>query len=147
MTPFQWGPSPPEPESYSATSTGTPAPLSPDVAELVRRVRELDRSETELLKRAEYAEEWCDKFASLAGGVECIGEHSNLNNPWENAYDILRPHAEYERLAAENAKLRAALEPFAFAADILKRFGIPGETCVVKYEDCRQASKALKGTA
>ena len=39
MTPFQWGPSPPEPESYSATSTGTPAPLSPDVAELVRRVR------------------------------------------------------------------------------------------------------------
>lgn len=45
MTPFQWGPSPPEPESYSATSTGTPAPLSPDVAELVRRVRQVDYAE------------------------------------------------------------------------------------------------------
>lgn len=80
MTPIQWGPSPPEPESYSATSTGTPAPLSPDVAELVRRVRQVD-----------YAED--------AGGYLLKDEVNQLADACE-------------RLAAENAKLLAALRHY-----------------------------------
>jgi hypothetical protein len=57
------------------------APTLP--AQDTKHEREVDR----LLKQIEYTEEWADKLANAIAerlGVD-IGEHSNLNNPWQEA--------------------------------------------------------------
>lgn len=61
------------------------------------------------IRQRDFAERWADKLAAGVGDIELIGEHSNLNNPWETAYNIMRSHAEYERLEADNVALTAEL--------------------------------------
>lgn len=63
------------------------------------------------IRHRDFCEQWADKLASGVGDIEVIGEHSNLNNPWETAYGIMRSHVEFEQLLAENAHhLRANAE-------------------------------------
>lgn len=55
------------------------------------RVKDLERSERELCEERDHAEEWADRLA-LAIAVhldEDPGEHSNLNNPWANALNLI----------------------------------------------------------
>lgn len=45
-----------------------------------------DREMCEVLAERDRAEEWADKLAFALGGP-AIGEHSSMNNPWQNALD------------------------------------------------------------
>ena len=57
-----------------------------------RRVAgELERSERELAEQRDHAEEWADKLAEAIAlhFREDIGEHSNLNNPWARAHNLI----------------------------------------------------------
>ena len=43
-----------------------------------------------LIDERDEAQEWADRLAAVAGGPEAIGEHSNANNPWANALELLQ---------------------------------------------------------
>lgn len=43
-----------------------------------------------IIEERDRAEEWADRLAYAIGGA-AIGEHSNLNNPWQNALDMAAP--------------------------------------------------------
>lgn len=49
-----------------------------------------ERETMQLIDERDGAEEWADKLAYAVGPVEDIGEHSNDNNPWANALEILK---------------------------------------------------------
>ncbi|MFJ5984263.1 hypothetical protein [Lentzea sp. NPDC092896] len=49
----------------------------------------LDRDIDDELGYRDSMEEWADKLAYAVAPVEVIGEHSNANNPWQNALEIL----------------------------------------------------------
>ena len=62
-----------------------------DIKALELRVKDLERSERELAEQRDHAEEWADKLAE-AIALHCredIGEHSNLNNPWSHAHNLI----------------------------------------------------------
>ena len=61
------------------------------VPELQKRIKELERSERELAEQRDHAEEWADKLAEAIAlhFREDIGEHSNLNNPWAHAHNLI----------------------------------------------------------
>jgi len=85
--------------------------LDTDVAEALRTLeqssRRKDREADKLLRERDTAEEWADKLAEAIGAFfgEEIGEHSNLNNPWAVALELI----EDAGLAAAKAKLEASL--------------------------------------
>lgn len=57
------------------------------VAELERKLDEEEGSHIETIKQRDHAEHWADELAKAIAeqlGVD-IGEHSNLNNPWNEA--------------------------------------------------------------
>ena len=102
MTPFQWGPSPPEPESYSATSTGTPAPLSPDVAELVRRVRNYCNyagvpTDNNARKLADACERLADAARLVLDWYDRDGSVGGACDPMEALRAALNPRTEGKR--------------------------------------------------
>lgn len=70
------------------------------------------------MRQRDFAEGWADKLASGVGDIDVIGEHSNLNNPWETAWDMMRSHAEFERLE----KRVAALDEFLKYAGVAERY-------------------------
>lgn len=43
-----------------------------------------------LIDERDEAQEWADRLAAVAGGPDVIGEHSNANNPWANALELLQ---------------------------------------------------------
>lgn len=71
---------PPAPEQDRAASEAL-APVPHDQHE---------RDVTEALRERDEAQEWADRLAYAVAPVEVIGEHSNLNSPWQNALDVLR---------------------------------------------------------
>jgi hypothetical protein len=74
MVPVSWG---------EAVKVATPASRAASVS----RTALADRAIVETLTERDDAEEWADRLAhaiSLAAGID-IGEHSNLNDPWEQA--------------------------------------------------------------
>lgn len=59
--------------------------------ELVKENKQLDMYLNQALEERDSAEEWADKFAytiSAKLGID-VGEHSNMNSPWVNAYEAL----------------------------------------------------------
>lgn len=81
--------------------------LIADNAALRARLAEEEAAHDVTIRQRDFAEEWADKLASGVGDIEVIGEHSNLNNPWETAYGLMRSLAEFEAAVAELAALRA----------------------------------------
>jgi hypothetical protein len=50
-----------------------------------------------------------DEFAAAVAPAEVIGEHTQYNNPWRNALDLITPMAEVDQLRQDNAALERAL--------------------------------------
>lgn len=53
-----------------------------------------DMAETEMLQiidERDNAEMWADNLARRLAPPEILGEHSNVNNPWKNAMEYVRP--------------------------------------------------------
>lgn len=79
----------------------------PPLRRVARPPGEAQRREEEAhlrtIDQRDRAEEWADKLAYAVAPMEEIGEHSNVNNPWQNALDVLEareaaPPAEGEAL-------------------------------------------------
>lgn len=73
---------------------GAGATLKPGYCEDCDRERaqtaERDRNERDLdqaLAERDEAQEWADRLAYAIAPIEVIGEHTSLNNPWQNALD------------------------------------------------------------
>lgn len=65
-------------------------------------------SELKLIQERDEAEEWADKLSLAIASRSEIGEHSNQNNPWQNAIDLADSiHSQH---AQELAKMREELE-------------------------------------
>ncbi|HEY9372822.1 hypothetical protein [Streptomyces sp.] len=81
----------------------------------VRRLRaELAREERlhgETIDDRDQAQEIADKLAYAVAPIEVIGEHSSMNCPWTNAYELITPAADVDKLRAELAAARKPHTP------------------------------------
>lgn len=50
-----------------------------------------------------------DEFAAAVAPADVLGEHTENNNPWRNALDLITPMAEVDQLRQDNAALERAL--------------------------------------
>lgn len=80
--------------------------VSAELERLRKRLAEEESAHETTMRQRDFAERWADKLASGVGDVEVIGEHSNLNNPWETAYGLMRSLAEFEAERAKAEKLQ-----------------------------------------
>jgi predicted nuclease with TOPRIM domain len=94
-----------------------------EIQRLRARVGELENSETQLIQERDEAEEAADKLAYSIASLEEIGEHSNVNDPWENAVE--KAEELHERIAG----LEDALKPFAEYADGLTGVNYVPDEC------------------
>jgi hypothetical protein len=76
-------------------------------AEVTRLCIEHDRDLGSVIDERDRMHDVADSLAYAVAPIEVIGEHSSDNDPWENALDLITPHAEVERLAARVAELEA----------------------------------------
>src|SRR5262249_16668715 len=76
-----------------------------------------------ILKERDEAEEWADKLAYAIAPIEKIGEHTNLNSPWQNALEIAATQAERIR------ELEAALKDarLAYGKLLTREAALQGE--------------------
>lgn len=77
---------------------------------LAAECERLDIEADQLIRERDFAEGWADKLASGVGNIELIGEHSNLNSPWERAYEHLTPFECVQNMQAEIGRLKAECE-------------------------------------
>lgn len=70
----------------------------------LKRTSERDLDQV-MRERDEY-HEVADKLAYAVAPEEVIGEHSSMNDPWENAYELITPKAEVDKLRTQLAKQR-----------------------------------------
>lgn len=54
---------------------------------VVGQFNALDRQLTRAIEERDEAVEWADRLALAIAPESVIGEHSSLNNPWQNALD------------------------------------------------------------
>lgn len=81
--------------------------LTAEVSRLTKELLREGQAHEATINQRDDAQEWADQLASVAGGVEEIGEHSNCNNPWRNALELLEAQsAEVSRLREENSGTR-----------------------------------------
>jgi hypothetical protein len=50
-----------------------------------------------------------DEFAAAVAPADVLGEHTERNNPWRNALELITPMAEVDQLRQDNAALERAL--------------------------------------
>lgn len=70
------------------------------------RIADLDRELDAAIEQRDRAEEAADELANAVGDV---GEHSNLNDPWANALELVTPHTVVDSLRARIADLEQQL--------------------------------------
>lgn len=68
-----------------------------EVQRLTAENHKLQRDEDQLIGERDQAQEAADKLAYAIAPVEVIGEHSDMNNPWDNAHEEL--HQQRQELA------------------------------------------------
>ena len=73
-------------------------------ARLKHDYEEHEQSDLEMIRERDRLEEVADALAYAIGTEEEIGEHSNLNNPWENALELVA------QIQAERDAYKAKLE-------------------------------------
>lgn len=76
-------------EAWPDTEDSIVAPAFAALVADVRAGASHEREMDEVLTERDEAQEWADRLAAVAGGPEVIGEHSNINDPWANAYAVL----------------------------------------------------------
>lgn len=84
----------------------TDDPIPGVVADLEARLAREENSHGLTIDQRDRAHAAADALAYAIGTVEDIGEHSNLNDPWANALELLELRLAHER-AAGQADLRA----------------------------------------
>lgn len=72
--------------------------LALQVAELTARNAHLDHSIDEVLKERDEYSDLLDKISLTVAPEEVIGEHSSMNDPWDNAYNLITPVAVVDQL-------------------------------------------------
>ncbi len=77
------------------TALAEVAKLTVERDKLAKDLRYEESAHEDTIRHRDFCEEWADKLANAVAGVEVIGEHSNLNNPWEQAYDVMRSLEEF----------------------------------------------------
>lgn len=93
--------------AFAAADTITD--LLAHIAALKAQVAAEEKVVEQVIDERDQAQEWADKLAHAIGG-DAIGEHSNMNNPWQNALDIAEAaEAEAAALRAKVARLEGAL--------------------------------------
>lgn len=55
-----------------------------------------DAALDQALAERDEAQEWADRLAYAIAPVEVIGEHTSLNNPWQNAWDMAAPTLHHD---------------------------------------------------
>ena len=85
-------------------------------AQILNLVRERDEARAEvaadeqIIAQRDSYHEWADKLAHAIGGLD-VGEHSNINNPWQNAIEMaeaLHTRAEAAEKERDEAREEAA---------------------------------------
>jgi len=72
--------------------------LAAENRKLRNELKDLERSQHQILEERDNAQEWADKLAYSIGSVEEIGEHSNMNNPWKEAEELAHQlHADLKK--------------------------------------------------
>ena len=98
--------------------------------------------------RKSSSEEWCSgALNKCADEIERLREEVERLKSEESSNDVLLEYAQAEtqRLREENARLRAALKPFAALWDVEEPYRVGGlYTLRVKYEDVRAAAAAIR---
>jgi hypothetical protein len=89
------------------------------IRDLERRLAEEEQSHEITISSRDRAEEWADKLAYAVAPIEDVGEHSNLNSPWSNAYDLLTSAAEVDRIKADRDALASQLADLRVACSEL----------------------------
>jgi hypothetical protein len=85
-----------------------------------KRITDLDRALGETIDDRDRLHEIADKLAYAVAPIEVIGEHSSMNCPWTNAYELITSKAEVDRLRAQTSN-GAAIEQLerAIAAEVV----------------------------
>lgn len=69
-----------------------------DLDALAAQVADLDDALTQTIEERDNAIEWADRLAYAIAPESVIGEHSSLNNPWQNAIDAADGNASSEEV-------------------------------------------------
>ncbi|MFH9215422.1 hypothetical protein [Streptomyces globisporus] len=135
------------------TATGIAAAMeaagvlqSPESAAEVVALRQqhdkLDRTLDEVMAERDAHHDALDRFAQAVAPEEVIGEHSSENNPWANAFELVTPAAEVDRLRARVAELEAAVE--AYPGELAMLRGLLGVLRVVtKHGDMDEVRRLI----
>jgi hypothetical protein len=89
-----------EQENYRAYRIGVEG--AKKIAE--RRIADLDRALGETIDDRDRLHEVADKLACAVAPIEVIGEHSSMNCPWTNAFELITPAADVAKLRTELAE-------------------------------------------
>lgn len=79
-----------------------------EIARLLKRIKELERSESQLIDERDHAQKAANALAYTIAPVEVIGEHSNMNDPWTEALEAL--DNERARHEGRHAALKQEME-------------------------------------
>jgi hypothetical protein len=119
-------------ESYANARFIAHAPADVDalLAE-VRRLREAlvreERLHGDTIDDRDRFHEVADQLAYAVAPEEVIGEHSSMNCPWTNAYELITPKVEVDKLRARVTELEgAAVEARAALAALCYDLEDPG---------------------
>jgi len=116
-----------ERENYQAYRIGTEGAK----AIAVRHITDLDRMLTDTIDDRDRAQEIADKLAYAVAPEEVIGEHSSMNCPWTNAFELITPKADVDKLRARVAELEGpAVEARAALAALCYDLEDPGSNAL-----------------
>jgi hypothetical protein len=91
--------------------------LRAELATAHEQAARTDRQFDQVLRERDDLHDIADKLAYAVAPEEIIGEHSSMNDPWENALDLITPMAEVDKLRVQIATARS--EAFREAAEAL----------------------------
>jgi len=93
-----------------------------DVEHVVRERDALERAVLQEIGERDRNADHLDRLAAAIAPVKVTGEHSSMNDPWENAIEEAeRQRAERDSLAAQLAEARAEVETLRREEQLLRR--------------------------
>ncbi|MFI8351260.1 hypothetical protein [Streptomyces sp. NPDC085596] len=102
--------------------------LRAGLAEARDQAARTDREFEQVIRERDNLHDIADSLAYAVAPENVIGEHSSMNDPWENALDLITPAAEVDKLRRQiSAVLPAPVDRAAVlreAADVAESFDI-----------------------